>query len=256
MAPFVLFGPTPTSGPARLRASLCNGGRRRRAALPIRCQTAAMRRSAVSWLAPLGVALLVLVILLVVGLASSREGDETPTSVDPTPAGSSSSSPAETPVETPSQVATPSAAPSVDITKPAKDAAKDGFAPMVPSEVPPGWVATDAAYTPGTGSRGPVWRLSFQLPDGSVVVMTQSELGLAGAVERYLGAGAERSGRVDLRKFGTGYWFAYTVPEGAGIAKQLPTDTSVVIAAPSVDDAVILAQQLLTFEDYDSPEAG
>jgi hypothetical protein len=75
-------------------------------------------------------------------------------------------------------------------------------------------------------------------------------------VGRYLGAGAERSGKVDLRKFGTGYWFAYTVGDGAGIAKQLPTETSVVVAAPSEDDAVTLAKQLLTFEDYDSPEAG
>ena len=186
-----------------------------------------------------------------VGVAATRDVDQAPTSVEPTPAESSSTAPAETP----SQVASPSAAPSVDITKPAQDAAKDGFPALVPSEVPPGWVATDAVYTPGQGSRGPVWQISFLLPEGGVAVLTQSELGLAGAVQRYLGAGAERNGKVDLRKFGTGYWFAYAVGDGAGIAKQLP-NTSAVIAAPTQDDAVTLAKQLLTFEDYDSPEAG
>lgn len=203
-------------------------------------------------MAPLGVALLVVLILVVVGLVSTREDDTAPTSVDPSPAGSSAASADQTPTETIS----PSTVPSVDITKPAKGAAKDGFPVLVPAEVPPGWVATDADYTPGKGNRGPIWQVTFQLPDGGAVVLTQSELGLTDAVQRYLGAGAERTGKVDLRKWGTGYWFAYAVAGGTGIAKQLPTDTSVVVAAPLQDDAVTLAKQLLTFEDYDSPEAG
>ena len=214
-----------------------------------------MRRSAASWFAPLGAALIVLGILVVVGFAATREGDEVPTSVEPSPSGAGTTSAGETPAESPSAGGTPSAPPSVNITKPAKAAAKDGFPALVPSEVPPGWVATDAAYTPDKGGHGPVWQISFLLPDGGVVVLTQSELGLAGAVERYLGANAERDGKVDLRKFGTGYWFTYAVGDGSGIAKQLPS-TSVIVAAPTRDDAVTLAEQLLTFEDYDSPEAG
>lgn len=195
-------------------------------------------------------ALLVVVILVVVGVVSSREDDAAPTSVDPSPAGSTAASADPTPTET---VSAP-AVPSVDITKPAKGAAKDGFPVLVPAEVPPGWVATDAVYTPGKGDRGAVWQVTFQLPDGGAVVLTQSELGLTAAVQRYLGAGAERTGKVDLRKWGTGYWFAYAVEGGTGIAKQLPTDTSLVVAAPVQDDAVTLAKQLLTFEDYYSPE--
>ena len=209
-----------------------------------------MRRSAASWFAPLAVAVIVLGILVVVGVAATRDGGPEPTSADPTPAESSTTSSAGTPSES----ATSSTVPSVDITKPAKDAAKDGFPALVPSEVPPGWVATDASYSPDTGN-GPVWQVTFQLPDGGQVVLTQSELALPKAVGRFLGRDAERNGRVDLRRFGTGYWFAYAAGDGAGIAKQLPS-TSAVIAAPTTDDAVTLAKQLLTFEDYDSPEAG
>ena len=230
--------------------SLCNGWRECGAALPTHCQTGGMRRSAASWMAPLGVALLVVVILAVVGVVSTREDDTAPTSVDPSPAEATTTSAGQTPTQTTS----PSAVPSVDIIKPAKGAAKDGFPVLVPAEVPPGWVATDAVYTQGKGNRGPVWQVTFQLPDGGVVVLTQSELGLTEAVQRYLGAGAERTGKVDLRKWGTGYWFAYAVGGGTGIGKQLPTETSVVIAAPVENDAVTLAKQLLTFEDYDSPE--
>jgi hypothetical protein len=197
------------------------------------------------------VAVIVLVILVVVAVTATQDDDPTPTS-DPAPASSGATSAAATPGDASS---TP-AVPSVDLAKPAKAAAKDGFPVLLPAEVPPGWVATDATYTPGKGGNGPLWQISFQLPEGGSVVLTQSELTLTKAVARYLGEDAEKSGRVDLRKWGTGYWFSYSVAGGVGVAKQLPTETSVVISAPDEDAAVLLAKQLLTYEDYDVPEAG
>jgi hypothetical protein len=210
-----------------------------------------MRRPAASWLAPLSVAVLVLAILVVVAVVTTSDDDPTEPTADPTLAASNTTSAAAMPSESP----TPTV-PSVDIAKPAKAAAKDGFPVLLPAEVPEGWVATEATYTPGKSGQGSVWTVSFQPPEGGTVVLTQSELALAKAVQRYLGDDAERSGKVDLRKWGTGYWFSYSVAGGAGIAKQLPTDTSVVIAAPDEDTAVTLAKQLLTYEDYDAPEAG
>jgi hypothetical protein len=208
-----------------------------------------MRRPAASWVAPLGVAVLVLVILVVVAVTATRNDDAAPSSVDPTLDASSATSSAATT----SQATSTPAVPSVDFTKAAKSAAKDGFPVLLPAEVPEGWVVTDATYRSQAGS--PTWQLSFEVPPGGAVVLTQSELGLAQAVERYLGDGAERVGKVDLRKFGTGYWFSYDAAGGAGIAKQLP-NTTVVISAADEATAVALAKQLLTYEDYDSPEAG
>jgi hypothetical protein len=210
-----------------------------------------MRRPAATWLAPLGVAVLVLVILGVVALVTTRDDEPSPASTDPTLASSSATSSAGTP----SASSSAPVVPSVDFIKPAKAAAKDGFPALVPADAPPGWVVTDAMYTPGKSGAGPLWKISFQLPEGGSVVLTQSELALPKAVQRYLGAGAVDAGKVDLRKFGTGYWRAFTVDGGAGIAKQL-ANTSVVVSAPDQDGAVTLAKQLLTYEDYDSPEAG
>jgi hypothetical protein len=207
-----------------------------------------MRRPAASWLAPLGVALLVLVIVLVVAVTATKHDDPAPTSTDPTLESASTTSSASAPTET-----SPPAGPSVDFTKAAKKAAKDGFPALVPAEVPTGWVVTDATYTSQQG--GPLWQLSLDAPSGGAVVLTQSELSLSKAVQRYLGDGAKHLGRVDLRKFGTGYWFTYSAAGGAGVAKELPT-TSVVISAPDEDTAVTLAKQLLTYEDSGSPEMG
>jgi len=210
-----------------------------------------MQKSAASWVAPLAVGVVVLVILVVVAVTATRDDGGLPaadeTTLAETSATSGSSSGSSEPAPSSS---TP---PGVDLSKPVQQAIKDDFPAMVPAEIPPGWTATDAAYTRGQG--GPVWALSFQTPEGATVALTQSELPLRQAVSRYLGRKAEQADRVDLRRFGTGYWFVYADGDPLGIAKQLPS-TSVVVAAPSTDDAVTLAKMLLTAEDYAMPEAG
>ncbi len=206
-----------------------------------------------SWLAPLGVGLVVVVIIVVVALVATR--DDPAVSADPvevttTTATGESSTPAE-----PTSEATSTTDPGIDYTKAALKAADDGFPAMVPAEVPPGWSVTEAAYTPGKGGNGPAWRMSLRNPGGVEVVLNQTELALDQAVRRYLGADAVAAGKVDLRDYGTGYWHAYTVGKGFGIAKALPS-TAVVVAAPDKDSAVTLAQTLLTVEDANLPEAG
>lgn len=206
-----------------------------------------------AWVAPLGAGIVVLVILVVIAVVAGRDDDPLPASDGASPS-PTSSSPAVT--ATPSSSATPSASvdPGVDISGPGKDAVRDGFPAFAPAQLPDGWTTTAATYTPGKGGKGPVWTLTFLVPDGGEVVLTQTELTLARAVERYL-PGAVGAGRVDLRDYGTGFWRAFDLDAGAGIAKQLPT-TSVVVSAPDQETAVTLAQQLLTMEDADLPEAG
>lgn len=209
-----------------------------------------------TWVAPLGVGVVVLVILVVVAVTLGRDEDP-----GAQPAGSDTSAAAQTTGSATSPTASPTPSPSAaapegaDITGPARQAMKDDFPAMVPATVPAGWVTTEATYTRGKGGRGPVWRLEFAVPGGGEVVLTQTEQHLAQAVARYLGPDAQDAGRVDLRDYGTGWWAAYTVGATAGIGKQLP-NTSVVIGAPTQADAVTLAEQLLTAEDADLPEAG
>ena len=208
-------------------------------------------RKAGLWVAPLGIGVVVLLIVVVVAVLASRDGVDATS--DPVPTPSSATATAAT--ETPSAEPSPSADPGVDIAGPMKTAVKDGFPAFVPAEVPAGWTTTAASYAPGQGAKSPVWSLAFQLPDGTTVELTQSELSLRQAVTRYLGTNAAPSGRVDLRRWGTGYWFVYSLADGVGMGKQLPS-TSVVISAPSEDAAVTLAKQLLAAEDYAMPEAG
>ena len=209
-------------------------------------------RKAGLWVAPLGIGVVVLVIVVVVAVLASRESVDATS--DPVPAPSSDTATAAT--ETPS--AEPPSAPAdpgVDIAGPMKTAVKDGFPAFVPAEVPAGWTTTAASYAPGQGAKSPLWSLAFLLPDGTTVKLAQSELSLRQAVTRYLGTDSAPSGRVDLRRWGTGYWFEYSIADGVGLGKQLPS-TSVVISAPSSDAGVTLAKQLLAAEDYALPEAG
>ncbi len=208
-------------------------------------------RKAGLWVAPLGIGVVVLVIVVVVAVLASRE--DVVASGDPVPSPASSSATDGT--VTPSAEPTTPVDPGVDIAGPMRTAVEDGFPAFVPAEVPPGWTTTAASYAPGQGSKSPVWSLAFQLPDATTVELTQSELPLRQAVTRYLGTSSAPSGRVDLRRFGTGYWFLYSLADGVGMGKQLPS-TSVVISAPSRDAAVTQAKQLLAAEDYAMPEAG
>ena len=201
-------------------------------------------RKAGLWVAPLGIGVVVLVIVVVVGVLASRE--DVVTSGDPVPPPPSPSATADS--ATPSAEPTPSAGSAVDISGPAKTAVEDGFPAFVPAEVPPGWTTTAASYAPGQGSKSPVWSLAFQLPDGGTVELTQSELSMRQAVTRYLGTNAPPDGRVDLRRWGTAYWFVYSTADGVGLGKQLPS-TSIVIGAPSQDVAVTLAKQLRAADD-------
>ena len=208
-------------------------------------------RKAGLWVAPLGIGVVVLVIVVVVAVLASR--DDVVASSDPEPPPASTTATAGS--ETPSAEPTPPVDPGVDIAGPMMTAVEDGFPAFVPAEVPAGWTTTAASYAPGQGPKSPVWSLAFVLPDGTTVELTQSELSLRQAVTRYLGTNSAPSGRVDLRRWGTGYWFVYSLADGVGMGKQLPS-TSVVISAPSEDAAVTLAKQLLAAEDYAMPEAG
>jgi len=205
-----------------------------------------------------GLALTAVTALLVAGAAACGDdtGESGPTASDPTTGASSPMSPSASDSVAPSESsspATPSATadpvPSPVIDKAARAAIKDGFPALVPSGVPAGWTVVRASY----GGKG--WRIELTDPDGAEAGVVQTRGDLAALVGQVLGAGATKSGSVNLGQYGSGRWTAYSGGTHAGLAKVI-AHTSAVVYAADQDTAVALAELLLTAEDGNMPEAG
>lgn len=213
-----------------------------------------------SWRTPLLAGLITVVIIAAV----SACGGDDDTAADPADAASSGTgSPSASPVasETPSPstsspttAASPSGepTPSPVINKAVQAALKAGFPALVPSGVPAGWSVTDAAFTAAGGG---TWRVTLTDTTGAAVDLVQTKASVDDLVAQHLGMGAEATGKVDLRDFGTGMWAGYRAGTVSGIAKAL-SSTAALVYGTGRDSAIVFAQQLLTAEDADLPEAG
>ena len=219
-----------------------------------------------SWRVPILAGALVLVVVAAVAIAVNLSNDEdsgTDLTADPTTSATSatasptaSASPSEdVPSASPSESATaPSGdpTPSPIINKAVKAAMQDGFPALIPSGVPAGWTVQHAGYSAGSGG---AWEITLTTPEGATVSLVQTTASAEELVAQYLGADAQPTGKVDLEMYGTGVWKGYASSTGAGIAKKI-SKTSALVYGPDQDTVVILAQELLTAEDADLPEAG
>lgn len=215
-----------------------------------------------SWRIPILVGALVLVIVVAVAVAvglGNDDDDGTDLSADPTTSSttspSTSPSPSDSPSASPSDSATPSngdPTPSPIINKAVKAAMEDDFPALVPSGVPAGWTVQGASYSAASGGS---WEIQLTTPEGASVSLVQTTASIEELVGQYLGMDAQATGKVDLENFGTGVWKGYSSSTGAGIAKKI-SDTSALVYGPDQDTVVTLAQELLTAEDADIPEAG
>jgi cytoskeletal protein RodZ len=217
-----------------------------------------------SWRVPLLAGALVLVIVVVVALVVGNgddEGDNDAASSDPTastpatesPSASDSPSatdPTESASPTPSTTGDPTLSPI--ITKAVKAAMADDFPALVPSGVPSGWTVTSAAYQP---KRGGTWRIDLTDPTGAAVVLVQATGSVEDVVHGNLGMDTQQTGKVNLSDYGTGTWTVWQNSSSYGIAK-LVSSTGALVYGPGQDTVVTLAQELLTAEDADLPEAG
>lgn len=123
-------------------------------------------------------------------------------------------------------------------------AAKDGFPAFVPADIPAGWTPGAAAYVPDTS-----WHMELTAPSGATVTIDQRSGGTTDAVVASLLGKAERSGKVNLRRWGTGTWQTYTVADDrVAVAQELAGTTVVVSGATDKDEVVELTKQLLTAE--------
>jgi cytoskeletal protein RodZ len=219
-----------------------------------------------SWRIPLLVGALVVVIVLVVALAT-RGGDPEPAASDPatssstststSPSDSASASPSPSPTDPPDTASvTPSAEgdPVISpvINKAVKDAIKDDFPALVPSGVPAGWTVLSADYSAKSGGR---WTIDLIDPNRAPVQLVQASQDVEELVAENLGMEMQPSGTVNLGDYGSGKWTVYT---GGGSTAVVTTiaDTTALVVGPDQETVVTLAEQLLTAEDADLPEAG
>ncbi len=216
-----------------------------------------------SWRIPVLVGALVIAIVVAVAIAVGQGNDDdgTDLTADPTTSSttSTSTSPSASDSPTASDPASESASPSNGdptpspiINKAVKAAMQAGFPALIPSGVPAGWTVVSAKYNPAAGGS---WGFEMTTPDGVSVFLVQSMASIDNLLLRHLGADAHATGKVDLRDFGTGIWTAYSSRTKEGIAKKI-SETSALVYGADQGNVVTLAQELLTAEDADLPEAG
>lgn len=122
-------------------------------------------------------------------------------------------------------------------------AAKDGFPAFVPAEVPAGWTATDATYTPSTS-----WHMELTAPSGETVSIDQRVTNSVPAVVRELLGDAQQTGTVNLRRWGTGTWQTWTAGEVVALVQELAGTVVAVSGTTGKDEVVEITKQLLTAE--------
>jgi hypothetical protein len=207
-----------------------------------------------------GAAVLAIVVVVAVAVGAGDD-DGNDTSADPTTGSSSSTltspsaSDTTSPSGSPSTSASPSASdptPSPIIDKAVRAAMKDDFPALVPAGVPAGWTVDAAAYDEAAGG---TWRIDLTDSTGAEVVLVQAKATVEELVGDYLGPDGAKEGKVDLSDYGTGVWTAYGALDKHGVAKKI-SGTSALVYATTQDTAVALAQELLTAEDANMPEAG
>jgi len=122
-------------------------------------------------------------------------------------------------------------------------AAKDGFPAFVPAEVPAGWTATDATYTPDDS-----WHMELTAPSGETVSIDQLVRNDVPRVVRDLLGDAQQTGTVNLRRWGTGTWQTWAAGDAVALAQELAGTVVVVSGTTGKAEVVEITKQLLTAE--------
>lgn len=195
--------------------------------------------------ASLGAVAGVVAILVVVGgvFLGLRSGDDPSSASSPTDTTNSESvEDSQSTDESPSESAPSESAEEAWVAE-AVVAAKDGFPAFVPADIPAGWTAGEAAYVPDTS-----WHMSLVSPSGATVSIDQRSSGTTDRVVSSVLGRADRAGTVNLRRWGTGTWRAYTSGDSVALAQELTGTVVVVSGATDKDEVVEITKQLLTAE--------
>lgn len=187
------------------------------------------------------------VLLVVLGVVAVQQGlgsdDPDPASADPatsTTMTESASSSSSTPSESPAATEEPQ---DEAWLKEAVRAAKDQFPAFVPSTVPSGWTVDSAVY-----AKEGTWRMELTSSAGRPVTVDQRDGDdVMPGVTEAVGKDAERTGSVNLRRWGTGTWALYEGDGRLALAQGL-ANTAVVVSGDDKADVVRLTKQLLTAE--------
>lgn len=188
-----------------------------------------------------GVAAILLVVLGVVAVQSVGADEPDPTSGEPTASSGTTISPSPSEGDA-SASSSPSSEPEEAWVAEAVLAAEDGYPAFVPSEVPDGWTVDVASY-----EKDASWRMELTSASGGAVVIDQRsgddvKPGLSSAL-----GSPEQAGSVNLKRWGTGTWAAFTGEGDYALAQGL-AGTAVVVSGSDKTDVLEITKQLLTAE--------
>ena len=191
--------------------------------------------------------------VVVGGVVVATQGlgdDGTPASESPSASASASASATPDGSETTAS-ATPEAdssdSPGVseDWAQAALDASSAGLPAMVPAGLPDGWQVESGEFTTDPDW----WHLEVSAPAGTVAV-DQTRADAAALVSQRVGTDAEPGDDVNLSRFGTGVWSAWSSSTESTTGLVYATkDTTVVVTGPDRASVTTLAKRLLTAED-------
>jgi hypothetical protein len=194
----------------------------------------------------LGAFAVVMIVVAGIVVATQVLGDDQPSG---TPSGSDSSATTEDDAEAADPGDEPTEADTSDDAsldeKWQRDAVKAsaaGLPAMVPSMLPDGWSVVSGDFD----KQAMTWNMNLTAPSGEVLLV-QEQTDAEAIASDYLGADAAQAGVVDLSKWGTGEWQAWTGSR-AGLTFELEDST---IALVGADQAVLeeIAKTLITAEN-------
>src|SRR5262245_766867 len=120
-----------------------------------------------------------------------------------------------------------SAAPDFNYLAQARQAAKDGVAVLVPTDLPRGWAVVSAAYQ---GGNSPSWNLVMTNADGTDVVVDQREASVDDLLAE-VAPGAVAGESVNLNRWQTGVWQGYDTEAGAALGQGFKSTAVVLTGA-------------------------
>lgn len=117
-----------------------------------------------------------------------------------------------------------------------------GLAAMVPGVAPDGWSVVSGSFD----KQAMTWNMNLTAPSGEVLLI-QEQADAEALASEHVGADATQSGVVDLRKWGTGEWQAWTGSR-AGLSFALE-DSTVLLVGSDQASLEELAKSLVTAEN-------
>ena len=192
--------------------------------------------------AVLGGFAVVMIVLAGIVVATQVLGDDDSPPSGSTPAGSEPSAETDTSDEPTEADTSDDASLDEKWQRDAVKASAAGLAAMVPAVAPDGWSVVSGSFD----KQALTWNMNLTAPSGEVLLIQEQADAEALATE-HVGADATESGVVDLRKWGTGEWQAWT---GSRACISFGLEDSTVLLVGS-DQASLeeLAKSLVTAEN-------